>query len=154
MELKEGVKAPNFRLLDQDNKEQQLSDYLGKVIVLYFYPKDDTPGCTKEACSFRDSFHTFLQNDIIVLGVSPDSVKSHAKFKEKYVLPFTLLADQDHAVCDRYGVWALKKYMGREYYGVLRTTFIIDEQGTILKIFEKVKPDEHAQEIVAMLADR
>lgn len=154
MEIINGIKAPNFQLLDHENVPHQLSDYLGRVVVLYFYPKDDTPGCTKEACSFRNNFHAFTQNEIIVLGVSPDSVKSHAKFKEKFSLPFTLLSDPDHSVCDQYGVWGLKKYMGREYFGVLRSTFIIDEQGVILKIYKKVKPDEHAQEILAMLAER
>ncbi len=154
MELTEGKKAPEFELLDQDGNLHHLSDYSGKTVVLYFYPKDDTPGCVKEACSFRDSFAAFKQKGIPVLGVSPDSVKSHAKFQEKYQLPFTLLADEDHAVCELYGVWGLKKYMGREYYGVNRTTFVIDSGGKVIKVYKNVKPDEHAQEILAMLAER
>jgi len=154
MELNQRSKAPTFELLDQDGKLHRLDDYSGKTIVLYFYPKDDTPGCVKEACSFRDSFAAFKQQGIPVLGVSPDSVKSHAKFQEKYQLPFTLLADEDHAVSELYGVWGLKKYMGREYYGVNRTTFILDGKGEIIKVYENVKPDEHAQEILTMLAER
>jgi peroxiredoxin Q/BCP len=154
MVQREGVKAPNFKLFDQDGNIHQLSDYAGKVIVLYFYPKDDTPGCVKEACSFRDNFNVFKQQGVVVLGVSPDSIASHAKFKEKYALTFTLLADEDHAVCELYGVWGLKKLMGKEYNGVFRTTFVIDENGFIIKVYENVRPDEHAQEILAMLAAR
>ncbi len=149
--LKIGDKAPNFSLNDQDGKVHRLSDYLGKTVVLYFYPKDDTPGCTKEACSFRDNFSVYRQKDIPILGVSPNSVESHAKFKDKYSLPFTILADEDHAICELYEVWGLKKYMGREYFGVFRTTYLIDEAGIIMKVFEKVKPDDHAQEILASI---
>ncbi|HPG33963.1 MAG TPA: thioredoxin-dependent thiol peroxidase [Lentimicrobium sp.] len=140
--------APNFELNDQSGQPHKLSDYIGKRVVLYFYPKDDTPGCTAEACSFRDNYSVFKQNDIVILGVSADSEKSHAKFQEKYELPFTLLSDTDHQVSEAYGVWGLKKYMGREYYGINRTTFLIDEEGKLVKIYEKVKPAEHAQEIM------
>lgn len=154
MIIKEGNQAPDFELLDQNGEAHKLSAYAGKVVVLYFYPKDDTPGCIKEACSFRDNFGVFKQAGVVVLGVSPDSVKSHAKFQDKYQLPFTLLSDEDHAICELYGVWGHKKYMGREYDGVFRTTYVIDEIGKIIKIYEKVKPDEHAQEILAMLNQR
>lgn len=146
LELK--TPAPNFELSDQNGELHKLSDYLGKRVVLYFYPKDDTPGCTAEACSFRDNYSVFKQNDIVILGVSADSAKSHAKFQEKYELPFTLLSDTDHTVSEAYGVWGLKKYMGREYFGINRTTFLIDEEGNLVKIYEKVKPAEHAQEII------
>jgi peroxiredoxin Q/BCP len=128
-----------------------LSDYRGKDIVLYFYPKADTPGCTKEACAFRDDYSAYEKAGVTILGVSPDSVKAQAKFKEKYGLPFSLLADEDHAISNRYGVWGLKKFMGREYEGVFRTTFLIDKEGMIREVFEKVKPAEHSQEILAAL---
>ena len=148
MTLELNTPAPNFELSDQNGELHKLSDYLGKRVVLYFYPKDDTPGCTAEACSFRDNYSVFKQNDIVILGVSADSAKSHAKFQEKYELPFTLLSDIDHKVSEDYGVWGLKKYMGREYYGINRTTFLIGEEGNLVKIYEKVKPAEHAQEIM------
>ncbi len=148
MTLELNKPAPNFELADQNGDTHQLSDYLGKRVVLYFYPKDDTPGCTTEACNFRDNYSIFKQNDIVILGVSADSEKSHAKFQEKYQLPFTLLSDPDHAVCEAYKVWGLKKFMGREYYGINRTTFLIDEEGKLVKIYEKVKPAEHAREII------
>ena len=146
--LQEGVLAPDFALQDQEEVLQYLSDYRGKKVVLYFYPKDDTPGCTKEACSFRDSFGDFLKNGLVVLGVSKDSTSSHAKFQEKYSLPFPLLSDTDTTVIKAYEAWGPKKYMGREYEGVLRITYIIDEEGKILKAYEKVKPQDHAQEIL------
>ena len=128
-----------------------MTDYLGKPVVLYFYPADDTPGCTKEACSFRDDYGVYDQAGIVILGVSPDSPKSHAKFKAKYNLPFTLLADDGHQVCDLYGVWGNKKLWGHEYEGVLRTTFLIDEHGMVKKIFPNVKPDGHSAEVLAAL---
>jgi peroxiredoxin Q/BCP len=149
--LKEGKEAPDFELMDQEGKLHKLSDYKGKVVILYFYPKDDTPGCTVEACNFRDNFGVFKAAGVEILGISPDSVKSHAKFQQKHSLPFTLLADEDHKVCEVYGVWGPKKFMGKEYNGVYRTTYIIDEQGLIKKTFENVKPDEHAQEILSLL---
>ncbi|MDY0126270.1 MAG: thioredoxin-dependent thiol peroxidase [Anaerolineaceae bacterium] len=146
--LQEGVLAPDFALQDQEEVLHNLSDYRGKKVVLYFYPKDDTPGCTKEACSFRDSFGDFRKNGLVVLGVSKDSISSHAKFQEKYSLPFPLLSDTDTTVIKAYEAWGPKKYMGREYEGVLRITYIIDEEGKILKAYEKVKPQDHAQEIL------
>jgi peroxiredoxin Q/BCP len=121
--------------------------------VLYFYPKDDTPGCTKEACSFRDAFSKFKKQDITVLGVSPDKEAAHKKFETKYQLPFTLLADTDHSIAESYGVWGEKKFMGRTYMGVHRTTFLIDEKGKIKKVFEKVKPEDHASEVLEAFAD-
>jgi len=151
MVLKEGKDAPGFDLMDQEGKLHKLSDYLGKIVILYFYPKDDTPGCTVEACNFRDNFEIFKAAGVEILGISPDNVKSHAKFQQKHTLPFTLLADEDHKVCEVYGVWGPKKFMGKEYNGVYRTTYIIDQQGLIKNIFENVKPDEHAQEILNLL---
>lgn len=148
MALEINKPAPEFELIDQNGELHKLSDYRGKRLVLYFYPKDDTPGCTAEACSFRDNYSVFKQNDIVILGVSADSAKSHAKFQEKYQLPFPLLSDPDHKVSEMYGVWGLKKYRGREYYGINRTTFLIDEEGNLLKIYNKVKPAEHAKEIM------
>jgi len=140
--------APDFELSDQDGKTHKLSDYLGKKVVLYFYPKDNTPGCTKEACGFRDNFSEYRKNDIVVLGVSKDSEKSHSKFAEKYSLPFTLLSDNETSVAQAYSVWGLKKMMGREYYGMNRVTYVIDEEGKILRVYKKVKPDLHASEIL------
>lgn len=149
--ISENSPAPDFKLLDETGEARALSDYRGKPVVLYFYPKDDTPGCTTEACSFRDDYAVYGDAGVVILGVSPDTPKSHAKFKEKYNLPFTLLADEGHAVCEMYGVWGLKKFMGREYEGVLRTTFLIDENGIIKKVFPKVKPDGHSAEVLAAL---
>lgn len=146
--LKEGGKAPAFSTTDGDGNKVSLKDYRGEKVVLYFYPKDDTPGCTREACSFRDAFSDFKKRRIEVLGVSPDNETSHQKFAAKYKLPFTLLTDPDHKIADSYGVYGEKKFMGRTYMGVMRTTFLIDEQGKIKKIFAKVKPDEHAQEVL------
>lgn len=142
-------KAPEFSLPDQNGQPRTLADFLGQWVVLYFYPKDDTPGCTKEACSFRDGFARFKRAGIVVLGVSADSVRKHAKFVEKYELPFLLLADESKIVVEQYGVWAKKKFMGREYMGILRTTFLIDPAGKIAKIYENVKPEEHAEEVLA-----
>ncbi|MFN2147360.1 MAG: thioredoxin-dependent thiol peroxidase [Anaerolineales bacterium] len=146
-----GQKAPDFKVFNDQGEMVSLSDYRGKDIVLYFYPKADTPGCTKEACAFRDDYSAYEKAGVTILGVSPDSVKAQAKFKEKYGLPFSLLADEDHAISNRYGVWGLKKFMGREYEGVFRTTFLIDKEGMIREVFEKVKPAEHSQEILAAL---
>ncbi len=151
MPVQEGTPAPDFNLMDESGVERKLSDYRGKPVVLYFYPKDDTPGCTKEACNFRDDYSAYDKAGVTILGISPDSVKSHAKFKTKYHLPFTLLADEGHKITEAYGVWGLKKYVGKSYYGVLRTTFLIDGSGKILRVFEKVKPDTHSQEILAAL---
>ena len=151
MPIKDSIPAPEFELSDATGKMHKLSDYRGKPVVLYFYPKDDTPGCTTEACGFRDDYGLFQAAGVVVLGVSPDAPKSHAKFAEKYQLPFTLLSDPDHAVCEKYEVWGLKKFMGREYFGVFRTTFLIDAEGNIKKVFTNVKPDGHSAEILAEL---
>ena len=146
--VKEGTTAPAFKTKDDNGEDVSLKDFKGKKVVLYFYPKDDTPGCTKEACSFRDAYSKFKKQGIKLLGVSPDSEASHQKFITKYKLPFTLLADRDHAIAEAYGVWGEKKFMGRTYMGVLRTTFLIDEKGKIKKVFEKVKPEDHATEVL------
>jgi thioredoxin-dependent peroxiredoxin len=147
--LKEGDKAPDFAVPDADGNVVRLKDLRGKKVVLYFYPKDDTPGCTKEACAFRDSFGKFRKRGIEVLGVSLDSEKSHQKFAKKFDLPFRLLADTDRALSEKYGTYGEKKFMGRKYMGVNRMTFLIDEKGKIKKIYEKVKPDDHAEEVLA-----
>jgi len=150
--LKEGAAAPRFSLLADDESTVSLASLAGKNVVLYFYPKDDTSGCTTEACEFRDLFPRFKASNAIVLGVSPDDVASHVKFKRKYELPFTLLADTEHAVAEKYGVWKEKSMYGRTYMGIERTTFIIDEQGKLAKIFPKVKAAGHAAEVEAALA--
>ncbi|MCX7797343.1 MAG: thioredoxin-dependent thiol peroxidase [Melioribacter sp.] len=147
----EGKKAPNFTLKDQDGKKVSLKDFLGQKIVLYFYPKDMTSGCTKEACDFRDNFPNFEKINVVVIGVSPDSVDSHKKFKEKYNLPFILLSDEKKEVIQKYGVWKEKSLYGKKYMGVERTTFIIDENGKILKKFPKVKVDGHVEEVLEVL---
>jgi len=146
--VKEGNLAPAFAAKNADGETIRLKDLRGQKVVLYFYPKDDTPGCTKEACSFRDTFATYKKRGIEVLGVSPDSEASHKKFAAKYKLPFTLLADPDHSIADAYGVYGEKKFMGRTYMGVKRITFLIDEKGKVRKVFEKVKPEEHATEVL------
>ena len=151
MPIKPGIPAPEFSLPDENGTIHTLKDYRGKVVVLYFYPKDDTPGCTTEACSFRDNYSAYIDAGVVILGVSPDTSKSHARFKEKYTLPFPLLADEGHKVCELYGVWGPKKMMGREYEGVLRTTFLIDKDGKVAQVFENVKPSEHSAEILATL---
>lgn len=143
-----GSKAPDFTLLDQDGVAHTLSAYQGSTVLLYFYPKDDTPGCTKEACMLRDSFPNFSQKEAVVLGISPDSVKSHKKFAEKYSLPFTLLADSEKEVVSLYDVWGKKKFMGREYDGVFRTSFLINPEGDIAKVYENVRPEAHAAEVL------
>ena len=153
MPIQNGIPAPDFELPDETGTLHKLSGFQGKPVVLYFYPKDDTPGCTTEACNFRDDYSAYQQAGVTILGVSPDSIKSHVKFKEKHGLPFPLLADEDHKVCELYDVWGLKKFMGREYMGVLRTTFLIDAEGQIVRVFEKVKPAEHSAEVLAALGN-
>ncbi len=146
-----GDKAPSFTLLDQHGVEHLLSEAKGKWVLLYFYPKDNTPGCTKEACTLRDAFPAFKKLDAVVYGVSVDSVKSHGTFVEKYQLPFILLADTEKTMVQEYGVWGKKKFMGREYMGTNRMSFLIDPQGKIAKIYEKVQPERHADEVLADL---
>ncbi len=146
-----GQKAPAIKLPDQADKQHQLKDYKGKWIVLYFYPKDDTSGCTKQACGFRDHLSQLGKQDAVVLGVSPDSSASHEKFAAKFGLPFTLLADTEKAVCTAYGVWQQKSMYGRKYMGVVRTTFLVDPSGKIAHRWDKVKPADHAQEVLAKL---
>ena len=151
MPISSGIPAPEFELLDDTNTSRRLSDFKGQPVILYFYPADDTAGCTKEACSFRDDYSAYQKSGVTILGVSPDSVKSHVKFKQKYQLPFPLLADEDHQVCNVYGVWGLKKFAGREYEGVLRTTFLIDSHGKVAQVFENVRPTEHSAEVLEAL---
>ena len=146
-----GKKAPDFKLKDQFGKTVALNDYKGKNVVLYFYPKDNTSGCTAEACNFRDEFPAFGKLDAVILGVSPDSVESHRKFAEKYKLPFTLLSDEKKEVLEKYGVWKEKSMYGKKYMGVERTTFIIDGSGKIKKIFAKVKVPDHNKEVMEAL---
>ena len=143
--------APAFSLLDQNEKRHTLASYLGKKVLLYFYPKDDTPGCTTEACSFRDNIKDLESRGLVVLGVSADSVKSHKKFAEKYDLPFPLLSDEAKEVCEAYGVWGKKKFMGKEYMGISRSSFLIDEKGNLLKRYDDVTPKEHVGEITSDL---
>ena len=151
LKLKEGDKAPQFTVATSGGGKTSLADYLGKQVILYFYPKDDTPGCTKEACAFRDDFAVFKKKGAVVLGVSTDSVKAHDKFVEKFKLPFTLLADEDKKIVEAYGVWGEKTFMGRKYMGTNRVTFLIGPDGRIKKIWPQVKPDEHAAEVLAAL---
>jgi len=149
--LSPGIPAPDFELLDDTNTPRKLSDFRGRNVILYFYPEDDTPGCTREACNFRDDYSAYEKAGVVILGVSPDTVESHVKFKQKFQLPFPLLADLGHKVCDLYGVWGPKKFIGKEYEGVLRTTFLIDQTGNIVKVFEKVRPAEHSAELLSAL---
>ncbi len=151
MALSAGISAPDFTLQDETGVARRLSDFRGQPVVVYFYPKDDTPGCTTEACNFRDDFSVYRQAGVTILGISPDSPDKHAKFKEKYSLPFTLLADTDHQVCELYAVWGRKKYLGREYDGVFRTTYLVGADGVIVKVFENVKPDGHSAEVLGAL---
>ena len=146
--MKIGQAAPDFKLPDQDGKPHQLKDYRGSWVLLYFYPKDDTPGCTREACDIRDRFPDFKKLKIQVLGASVDPVKRHKKFVEKHGLPFTLLSDEGKSLVKKYGVWGKKKFMGREYDGTFRTSFLIDPKGKIAHIYEKVKPETHAEEVL------
>ena len=146
-----GAKAPAFSAPDQSGKTVSLSNFAGKKVVLYFYPKDDTPGCTVEACSFRDEHTAFQKKGAVVLGVSPDTAKSHAKFIEKFTLPFPLLADSDHKIAEAYGVWVEKSMYGKKYMGIERSTFVIDAQGKLSAFYRKVKPAEHTAEVLAGL---
>jgi thioredoxin-dependent peroxiredoxin len=149
--VEEGQDAPDFELTSDSGKVIRLSQFRGKPVVLYFYPRDDTPGCTAQACGIRDSYDDFEERGAVVLGVSPDEETSHVKFKQKYGLPFTLLADPEHVVAEQYGVWGEKKYMGRTYMGVQRSTFLIDENGRIARIMRRVKPDAHVEQVLAAL---
>jgi thioredoxin-dependent peroxiredoxin len=150
--INEGDQAPDFTLQSDAGTDVTLSSLRGHPVVLYFYPKDDTPGCTTQACGIRDAWAEFERAGAVVLGVSPDGERSHAKFRDKYDLPFTLLADTDHSVAEKYGVWREKSYLGKTYFGVNRSTFVIDEDGKIKKVFEKVKPATHAVDVLAALA--
>ncbi len=149
--LEAGMKAPDFTLPDKDGNEVSLSDFIGKKVVLYFYPKDNTPGCTRQACAFAGSYEAFKARDVIVIGVSRDSVASHVKFAEKHGLPFILLSDPERQAIEAYGVWQEKKLYGKVSFGVVRSTFIIDENGVIEKVMPKVKPDTNAAEILEYL---
>ena len=149
--LEVGSKAPEFTLPDKDGKMVSLSDFAGKKVVLYFYPKDNTPGCTRQACAFGGAYEQFRQKNVAVIGISKDSVASHQKFAEKYALPFVLLSDSELTAIQAYGVWQEKKNYGKVSMGVVRTTFVIDEQGMIEKVMPKVKPDTNAEEILAYL---
>jgi thioredoxin-dependent peroxiredoxin len=150
--VEEGHEAPDFELTSDAGERVRLSQFRGKPVVLYFYPRDDTPGCTAQACGIRDSYGDFEQRGAVVLGVSPDEESSHVKFKQKYGLPFTLLADPEHEVAEQYGVWGERKYMGKTYMGVERSTFLIDEDGRIAKVMRRVKPDTHAELVLEALA--
>ena len=147
-----GMKAPDFTLSDQDGHAVSLSDFRGRKVVLYFYPKDNTPGCTRQACAFAASYEKFTQKNVTVIGISKDSVASHLKFAEKYSLPFILLSDPDRLAIEAYGVWQEKKMAGKVSMGVVRTTFIIDEEGVITAVMPKVKPDTNAAEVLEALA--
>jgi peroxiredoxin Q/BCP len=147
----EGAAAPDFALESDSGERVRLSQFRGRPVVLYFYPKDDTPGCTAQACGIRDAWGEFQRSGAVVLGVSPDSAKKHVKFREKYGLPFTLLADEDHAVAEAYGTWVQKSFAGKKYMGVERSTFIIDAEGNLAKIMRRVKPSEHADDVLAAL---
>ena len=149
--LEIGMSAPEFTLQDKDGKSVSLSDFRGKKVVLYFYPKDNTPGCTRQACAFAGAYSRFREKDIVVIGISKDSVASHKKFAEKYSLPFILLSDPERHAIEAYGVWREKKMCGKVSFGVVRTTFIIDEDGKILEIMNNVKPDTNAEEILKAL---
>lgn len=146
--IKIGNLAPDFKTIDQNEKTHKLSDYRGEWVLLYFYPKDDTPGCTKEACAIRDMMPDFKKLKLQVFGVSVQNAKSHKKFADKYDLPFTLLVDEDQKIVNKYGVWGKKKFMGREYMGTMRTSFLINSKGKVAKIYENVKPDTHAGEVL------
>ena len=150
--VEEGNPAPDFELASDEGERVRLASLRGRPVVLYFYPKDDTPGCTAQACGIRDAWGEFQKAGAVVLGVSPDDEAAHVKFKEKYDLPFTLLADTDHAVADAYGVWGEKSYAGKTYMGVNRTTFVIGPDGDVAKVFEKVKPAEHADQVLEALS--
>jgi peroxiredoxin Q/BCP len=149
--VEEGQEAPDFELKSDAGELVRLSQFRGKPVVLYFYPRDDTPGCTAQACGIRDNYDDFEQRGAVVLGVSPDEESSHVKFKEKYGLPFTLLADPEHEVAEQYGVWGEKTFAGKKYMGVERSTFVIDPDGRIAKVMRRVKPDTHVERVLAEL---
>ena len=151
--LEEGSKAPDFTLLTHDGTKLKLSSLKGAPVVLYFYPKDDTPGCTKEACGFRDVKTKLAKLGAVVLGVSPDTPASHEKFRAKYKLPFTLLCDPDHTVAEKYGAWREKNMYGKKSMGIARSTYVIDAAGTVAKVFRAVKPDVHAEQVLAALKE-
>lgn len=152
--VEEGQEAPDFELTSDSGQRVRLSQFRGSPVVLYFYPRDDTPGCTKQACGIRDSYDDFTERGAVVLGVSPDEESTHVKFKQRYGLPFTLLADPEHEVAEAYGVWGERKYMGRTYMGIERSTFLIDEDGRIEKVMRRVKPDTHVDQVLAALPAR
>ena len=151
MPLESGQPAPDFALPDAQGEVRRLSDYRGRVVVLYFYPKDNTPGCTREAMGFRDDYEAYQKAGVVILGVSPDPPERHVRFMTKYDLPFTLLADTEHKVCELYDVWKKKKSFGKEYFGVVRTTYIIAPDGTIAKVYKRVKTAEHSRQVLADL---
>jgi peroxiredoxin Q/BCP len=151
MDLKIGQKAPDFKLPDENGKLHKLSDYHGKKVVLYFYPADDTPGCTQEACNFRDDYLKYKAAGAVILGVSPDDEQSHEKFKKKFSLPFPLLADVGHKICELYGVWGEKSMFGKKYMGVIRSTFLIDAEGKIAEVYNKVSVAKHSQNVLKAL---
>ena len=149
--IQTGDKAPDFTLSDANERTVSLSKFLGKKVIVYFYPKDNTPGCTKEACSFRDAYDEFLAKGAVVIGISPDSARDHKDFRQRNNLPFHLLADEDHKVAESYGVWGEKMMFGKQTIGIHRTTFIVDEKGIVAKVFADVKPEKHAKEVLAAL---
>lgn len=149
--LEEGKPAPDFALTSDSGDIVRLSDFRGKPVVVYFYPKDDTPGCTRQACGIRDSYDVFAERGAVVLGISPDNESSHSKFKQKYGLPFTLLADPDHEVAERYGVWGERRLYGRTYMGIERSTFVIDRDGNVAQVMRRVKPDTHVERVLEAL---
>ena len=149
--IEKGMKAPDFTLEDKDGNKISLSDFLGKKVVVYFYPKDNTPGCTRQACAFAGAYKSFEEKGVVVIGISRDSVASHQKFAQKYNLPFVLLSDPDRVAIEAYGVWQEKKLYGKVSFGIVRTTFVVDEEGKIERVMPKVKPDTNAEEILALL---
>jgi peroxiredoxin Q/BCP len=149
--VEEGKPAPDFELRSDEGETVRLSDLRGKPVVVYFYPKDDTPGCTAQACGIRDNYEAFGERGAVVLGISPDDESSHVKFKQKYGLPFTLLADTDHTVSEQYGVWGERTFAGRKYMGVERSTFVIDPEGKVATVMRRVKPDTHAEQVLGAL---
>ena len=151
MNLKVGDKAPGFSLRDQNGNSVSLDGYLGKKVIVFFYPKDDTPGCTVEACNFRDDFELYEEKNAVLIGISKDGEESHKKFISKFNLPFTLLCDEDHAVAEAYGAWGEKSMYGRKYMGIVRTTVVVDAEGNVEQIYEKVKPKDHSKELLGVL---